>query len=171
MKPWLSIFAVIGWVSSVNAQAPSANYQMPAKDVAPPNNLQRICYAGADLSVVRARFLQQELVVAVFHCVDASGGRRFEQSYKAFLERFRDEFGQNARDLQELANRKRFNVEVFVTEIANRTAQRTVVDKEFCSRARQAFDWASSAQVKSLRQVPPPYDLGPEMNIFPCASN
>lgn len=169
MKLWMSISAVIGWVSSVGAQSPS--YQMPGKDVALPGNLQDICYTDADLSVVKVRFLQQELMIATLQCADARGGRRFEQSYKTFLEKFRDEFGQNSRELQELAARKRFSVDVFVTELANRTAQQAAVDKEFCSRARQTFDWASGSRVTSLRQVPPPYDLGPEMHIFPCGRN
>ena len=48
------------------------------------------------------------------------------------------------------------------------TAQRAPTDKEFCARFKRAFDWALSAQVTTLAQVPPPYDLGPEMNVHPC---
>ncbi len=47
------------------------------------------------------------------------------------------EFATNARSLSQIAGRKRFNTDVFVTEVANRTAQRAPTDKEFCS-ARQA---------------------------------
>ena len=57
---------------------------------------------------------------------------------------------------------------MLVTEFANRTAQRAPTDKEFCGRFKRAFDWALSPQVTSLAQVPPPYDLGPEMNVYPC---
>ena len=64
--------------------------------------------------------------------------------------------------------RKRFNTDVFVTEVANRTAQRAPTDKEFCSRGKRAFDWAMDPKVTALSQVPPPYDLGPEMNIYAC---
>ena len=52
--------------------------------------------------------------------------------------------------------------------IANRTAQRAPVDKEFCSRTLRALEWALDPKATSLAQVPPPYDLGPEMNIIPC---
>ncbi len=55
-----------------------------------------------------------------------------------------------------------------VTEFANRSAQRAPVDKEFCSRTKRAFDWVLSAQVTTLAQAPPIYDLGPEMNVHPC---
>ena len=70
--------------------------------------------------------------------------------------------------LSEVARRKRLNVDVFVTEVANRTAQRAPVDREFCSRSKRALDWALDPKVSSLSQVPPPFDLGPEMNIFAC---
>ena len=60
------------------------------------------------------------------------------------------------------------NLDVFVTDISNRTAQRASTDREFCSRAKRALDWALDPKVSALAQVPPPFDLGPEMNIFPC---
>ena len=53
-------------------------------------------------------------------------------------------------------------------QIANRTAQRAPTDKEFCARGKRAFDWAMDPKVTALAQVPPPYDLGPEMNIHAC---
>ena len=52
--------------------------------------------------------------------------------------------------MQQLAGRKRFNLDVVVTEFANRTAQRAPVDKEFCSRSKRAFDWALSPQVTTV---------------------
>ena len=35
-------------------------------------------------------------------------------------------------------------------------------------RGKRAFDWALDAKVTSLAQVPPPYDIGADMNIWPC---
>jgi len=42
------------------------------------------------------------------------------------------------------------------------------VDKEFCARSLRAFEWTLDPKVTSLNQAPPPYDIGPEMNIHPC---
>jgi hypothetical protein len=42
------------------------------------------------------------------------------------------------------------------------------VDGDGCARGKRAFDWANSAQVSTLDQVPAPYDIGPEMNVYPC---
>ena len=52
--------------------------------------------------------------------------------------------------MQQLAGRKRFNLDIVVTEFANRTAQRAPTDKEFCSRSKRAFDWALSSQVTTV---------------------
>ena len=49
-------------------------------------------------------------------------------------------------------------------------AQRASMDREFCTRSQRALEWALAPQVSSLAQVPPPYDLGPEMSTFPCPS-
>ena len=73
-----------------------------------------------------------------------------------------------ARALQDVARRKRLNVDVVVTEFANRTAQKAPVDKEFCGRGLRALEWALDPKNTSLAQVPPPYDLGPDMNMHPC---
>ena len=54
--------------------------------------------------------------------------------------------------------------------VYNRTAQKAPVDKEFCSRSLRALEWALDPRTTSLAQVPPPYDLGPDMNIYPCAA-
>jgi hypothetical protein len=88
--------------------------------------------------------------------------------YASFLSKFQADLSSNARALQTLSPSKRYNVDDVVTEFANRTAQRAPTDKEFCARFKRAFDWALSPQVTSLAQVPPPYDLGPEMNVHPC---
>jgi hypothetical protein len=112
--------------------------------------------------------LQMELNVATLQCQNPSGARAYEDQYRAFIGKFQTEMAANGRSMQQLAGRKRFNLDVVVTEFANRTAQRAPVDKEFCSRSKRAFDWALSTQVTTVDQVPPPFDLGPEMNVYPC---
>ena len=70
--------------------------------------------------------------------------------------------------MKSLVGRKKANLDVMVTEIANRTAQRPTQDPAFCSRHQRAFEWAFLAEVTTLGQVPAPYDLGPEMKVFSC---
>ena len=151
------------------SKPPAADYQAASTTPAPPAaSIRGICYNDADLATYRARMLQQELTVGTLQCQTAGGARAYESQYASFLSKFQAELGANARNLQTLARNKRFNVDVVVTEFANRTAQRAPTDKEFCSRFKRSFDWALSSQVTSLAQVPPPYDLGPEMNVHPC---
>jgi hypothetical protein len=147
---------------------PAADYQAAAPQSPPATNLRGICYNPADLAVYRARMLQMELNVATLQCQNPTGSRAYEEQYNAFVGKFGTQLSANARSMQQLGGRKRFNLDVAVTEFANRTAQRAPVDKEFCSRSKRAFDWALSAQVTTLEQVPPPFDLGPEMNVYPC---
>jgi hypothetical protein len=151
------------------SKPPAADYQA-ASTTPPPAaaSIRAICYNDADLATYRARMLQQELSVGTLQCQTAGGGRAYEQQYAAFISKFQGDLNANFRSLGQLAGRKRFNVDVVVTEFANRTAQRAPVDKEFCSRTKRTFDWALSSQVTSLAQVPPPFDLGPEMNVHPC---
>ena len=151
------------------SKPPAADYQAASTTPAPPaGSIRAICYNDADLATYRARMAQQQMVVGTLQCQTAGGARAYESQYASFLSKFQSELGTNARNLQTLSRSKRFNVDVVVTEFANRTAQRAQTDKEFCSRFKRAFDWALSAQVTSLAQVPPPYDLGPEMNVHPC---
>lgn len=162
----------LGGSSTSSAPAnrpPAADYQM-ASSVAPPaaGSIRAICYNAADLEVFRVRMLQQELTVVTLQCQNPNGTRAYEQQYGAFLAKFKNDYAANTRSLQQLAGRKRLNVDVLVTEFANRTAQRAPTDKEFCARGKRALDWALSQQVTSPSQVPPPFDLGPEMNVFPC---
>jgi hypothetical protein len=147
---------------------PAADYQAAVPPSPPANTIRAICYNEADLSIVRARMVQQELQVVTLQCQGPGGARAYEKVYGDFVGKFRAEFATNARTLSQVAGRKRFNTDVFVTEVANRTAQRAPTDKEFCSRGKRAFDWAMDPKVTALAQVPPPYDLGPEMNIHPC---
>lgn len=149
---------------------PAADYQAAVPPSPPAAQTRAICYNAADLVTVRARMLQQEMSVVALQCQNPSGGRAYEPQYASFLQKYQSDLAANARSLQELARRKRLNVDVVVTEFANRTAQKAPVDKEFCSRGLRALEWALDAKTTSLAQVPPPYDLGPDMNIHPCAS-
>src|SRR5262249_22293165 len=97
-------------------------------------------------------------------------GRAFEGLYGNFLKKFGPDLSTNARALTQLSRTKRFNVDVVVTEFANRTAQHAPVDKEFCSRGLRALEWALDAKVTSLSQVPPPSDTGPERNTHACTA-
>lgn len=150
------------------AKAAAGDYQAPLGQAPAAGAIRGICYNEADISVYRARMLQQEMVVGTLQCQNPGGSRAYESQYAAFLAKFQSELSANARSLQQLGGRKRFNVDVLVTEFANRTAQRAPTDKEFCGRFKRAYDWAMSAQVTTITQVPPPYDLGPEMNVYPC---
>jgi hypothetical protein len=150
---------------------PAPDYQLASKAPPPPAaRIKAICYNDADLSIIRSRMLQQELTVATLQCQTGSGDRAFEGLYNNFLSKFTPELATNARSMQQLAARKRFNVDVVVTEFANRTAQQAPVDGNFCPRSLRALEWSLDPKVTSLAQAPPPYDLGPDMNIFPCSS-
>ena len=147
---------------------PAGDYQQALAPSTPPANLKVICYNAADLSTIRARMLQIELSVAALQCQTAGGGRAFEGIYSNFLNKFRAELTTNTRALQQVAARKRLNVDVLVTEFSNRTAQFVPVDREFCPRNLRALEWSLDPKVTSLSQAPPPYDLGPAMNIHAC---
>jgi hypothetical protein len=153
------------------AKKPAApDYQAPTSALPPAASTRSICYNEADLGTMRARMLHQELTVATLQCQNASGGRAYEGAYSSFLGKFTPELTTNGRALNELARRRRLNVDVVVTEFANRTAQKAPVDPEFCSRSLRALEWALDVKVTTLAQVPPPYDLGPDMNMYPCAA-
>jgi hypothetical protein len=148
---------------------PAGDYQMAMTMPAPPAaQIRAICFNEADLTVFRARMVAQEVVVGTLQCQGAGGVRLFERQYTDFLNKFSGELKTNGDALKVMLGRKRRNVDVTVTEIANRTAQRASTDSEFCSRQLRALEWALSGQVTSLTQVPAPYDVGPEMNVHPC---
>lgn len=149
---------------------PAPDYQAPVGQVAKPTNLRAICYTDADLTTIRVRMVQQEMSVATLQCQNPGGSRALQPAYESFISKFSAELAANARALQQVAGRKRFNVDVLVTEFANRTAQKAPVDREFCSRSQRTLEWALSPQVSSLAQVPPPYDIGPDMNIHSCTA-
>ena len=150
------------------ASAPAPNYQAATAATAAPANLRAVCYDTADLGTYRVRSVQQQLAVGVLSCKSADGSRRLTEQYRAFIDKFSPDLATNAAELKSLAGRKRFNIDVLVTEIANRTAGRPIQDAEFCSRHERAFAWSLTTQVTSLAQVPSPYDFGPEMKVFPC---
>jgi hypothetical protein len=149
----------------------SADYQAPVTAVAPPTNLRSVCYNDTDLSAFRVRMVQQQLVVGALQCKGADGKIYLDDEYAAFIKKFSPELSSNANELKSLVKRKKANLDVMVTEIANRTAQRPTLDPAFCSRHQRALEWALLAEVTTLSQVPAPYDLGPEMNIFSCPKN
>ena len=114
--------------------------------------------------------LQQELSVATLQCQSPGGSRAYEGAVRQLPQQVPAASSRptDAR-MQQIAGRKRFNVDVVVTEFANRTAQRAPVDKEFCSRSKRALEWALSTQGRRRwRRCRRRYDLGPEMNIHPC---
>ena len=155
-------------VKPPTTSAPAPNYQAAAAAAATPTNLRAVCYDAADLGTYRVRSVQQQLAVGVLSCKSADGSRRLTDQYQAFITKFTPDLASNAAELKSLAGRKRLNIDVLVTEIANRTAGRPTQDAEFCSRHERAFAWALTTQVTSLPQVPSPYDFGPEMKVFPC---
>jgi len=148
---------------------PAPDYMAPSPPSPPAAASRATCYNEADLSVLRVRMMQQEASVATLQCQTPSGGRAFDSQYSSMLSKFTADLSANARALNELARRRRFNVDVVVTEFANRTAQKAPVDPQFCSRNLRAMEWALDAKATSLAMVPPPYDLGPDMNFHPCA--
>ena len=173
--PLAPLYVPIACVLALAACAPrlaekkaTNDYQAPVVSVAPPANIRSVCYNDADLNAFRVRMVQQELVVGVLQCKGPDGKLHLDDEYAAFVKKFNPELGSNATELKSLVGRKKANLDVMVTEIANRTAQRPTQDPAFCSRHQRAFDWALLAEVTTLTQVPAPYDLGPEMKIFPC---
>jgi hypothetical protein len=151
-------------------KAAAADYQAPVPPLPPASTTRANCYNDADLAVMRGRMLHQEMSVATLQCQTAGGSRALEGQYGQFLSKYNGELANNARALQTLSRTKRFNIDVIVTEFANRTAQKAPVDKEFCARSLRALEWALDPRATTLAQVPPPYDLGPDMNIYPCSA-
>lgn len=146
----------------------SNNYQAPVAAITPPANVKNICYNDNELMAFRVRMVQQELVVGALQCKGADGKAYLDDEYAAFIKKFHPELSSNAAEMKSVVTRKKANLDVMVTEIANRTAQRPRLDPDFCSRHQKAFDWALFERVTSLKEVPAPYDLGPEMKVFPC---
>jgi hypothetical protein len=148
--------------------ASGPGYQAPVANLAPPSNLKSVCFDDAQLAAYRVRMLQQELAVGTLACKGSDGSRRFDAQYRQFLDKYKGELQANAGELKTVVTRKGRNLDVVVTEIANRTAQQPNRDPAFCSRHQRALEWSLAPSVSSLVQVPSPYDFGPDMNVFPC---
>ena len=116
---------------------PAADYQAAVPASPPATNIRGICYNPADLTVYRARMLQMELNVATLQCQTTGGSRAYEDQYRAFIGKFQTELAANGRSMQQLGSRKRFNLDIVVTEFANRTAQRAP-DRQGILLAQQA---------------------------------
>lgn len=147
---------------------PAPDYQQKAVAIAPPANLKNICYDEAAMSAYYARMTQQQLAVGTLSCQEAGGKRRFEKQYGDVLAKFGGDLSANAAEMKGIVAKKRLNMDVLVTEFANREAQRRNQDPEYCERMERAFKWALSPEATTLSLVPPPHDLAPEMNAFPC---
>ena len=173
MKPFIAMglflaFAVAACAPKQLAEKqPAPDYQMKVASFSPPN-VQNICYDQASLTTYYVRMLQQELAVGTLSCQNADGSRKYEKQYGDVLNKFSGDLSTNAGELKAIAAKRRLNMDVLVTEFANREAQRRNDDPNYCARLERAFAWALSPGVTSLTQVPPPHDLGPEMNTFPC---
>jgi hypothetical protein len=146
---------------------PAPDYQMKVAQSAPPAAGQ-VCYDQQSLTAYQERMLQQELAVGTLSCQNADGSRKYSKQYGDVMAKFSSDLSANAADMKAVVAKRRLNMDVLVTEFANREAQRRNDDPEYCSRLERAFAWALSPGVTSLTQVPPPHDLGPEMNTFPC---
>ena len=163
-----SAFALAACQTEKPQTSAAPNYQAPVAKLAPPANLKSVCFADPDLAAFRARMTQQALAVGVLTCKNPDGSRLLNREYEGFIAKFNPELKINAAELQDAVKRKGRNFDVVITEIANRTAQRPIEDPAYCSRHQRALEWALTPSVTSLSQVPSPYDLGPEMNVFPC---
>jgi hypothetical protein len=161
------LFALAGCVKPPAEKGPAPDYQMKSAQSAPAN-IQQICYDQESLTAYNERMLQQELAVGALTCQNSDGSRKYDKQYGDVLNKFSGDLSSNAVEIRDITTRRHLNLDVVVTEFANREARWRNDDPQFCSRVERAFAWALSPKVTSLAQVPPPHDLGPEMNAFPC---
>jgi hypothetical protein len=147
---------------------PAPDYQMKAAAITPPANVKNICYDESSMSIYYTRMTQQQLAVGTLSCQEAGGKRRFEKQYGDVLAKYSGDLSSNASDIKAIAAKRRLNMDVLVTEFANREAQQRQNDPQYCERFERAFAWALSPAATSLSQVPPPHDYAAEMNAFPC---
>src|SRR5262245_22882801 len=88
-----SLLLVDGLSSGATAAPPPAkkppapDYQAPVAARAGTVN-RAACYSSADLTVIRARMLHQELVVATLQCQYPGGARAFEAIYAKYNSKF-----------------------------------------------------------------------------------
>jgi len=107
-----------------------------------------------------------ELNVLTLQCQTANGARAYERNYGDFLNKFKNDLATNGRSLQQMVVANATTSTCWSPNGQPHGSARSV-DKEFCARGKRAFDWALSAE-SHLEQVPAPYDIGPEMNVYPC---
>ena len=147
---------------------PAPDYQMKAASIAPPANVKNICFDEAAMSAYYTRMTQQQMAVGTLSCQEAGGKRRFEKQYGDVLAKYSSDLASNAAEVKAIVAKRRLNMDVLVTEFANREAQQRQNDPQYCERFERAFNWALSPATTSLSQVPPPHDYAAEMNAFPC---
>jgi len=169
-KAWILAALFLPLTSCIPSQPKSTvpNYQAPVTQLAPPPNLAAVCFDATEIGVMHERMVQQEVVVGVLQCKNDNGSYKLDADYSQFVQKFGPELSTNAASLKSLAARKHGDVDRWVTEIANRTATIRNEDAQACFRQQSALEWSLSPSVTTLSQVPPPYDFGPEMNVFPC---
>src|SRR5260370_22557094 len=114
-----------------SVKPPAADYQAAVPPSPPATNIRGICYNPADLTVYRARMVQMELNVATLQCQTTGGSRAYEYQYPAFIGKFQTEMAANRRSMPQLAGRKRFNLDVVVTEFPNPPAHRPPTTNAF----------------------------------------
>ena len=68
------------------AKAAAADYQAAVPPAPPASNIRTICYNEADLKVMHARMVQQELVVATLQCQVAGGSPRLRTAIRRLPE-------------------------------------------------------------------------------------
>lgn len=108
------------------------------------------CATGSELSGLRARVLQTELMVAALSCGESA-------RYNAFVTRFRNELQAESKRMQAYFSRvygRRATKELnaFVTELANNSSQRSVGQAgTFCPQAAALFDSVMALEPKQLR--------------------
>ncbi len=108
------------------------------------------CARSTELSGLRARVLQTELMVAALSCGESA-------RYNAFVTRFRGELVVESKRMQGYFSRvhggrasKELNA--FVTELANNSSQRSLTEAAtFCPQAAALLDDALKMEPKQLR--------------------
>jgi hypothetical protein len=126
------------------------------------------CFTPDEMVSVRERMMQQEMSVVALQCLYANKQRAYEGLYARFLNKYNGDLSQNARSLGSALSKRRIDFNAFITEMANRSATRSNLDKDFCATGKRALDWSLSPQATKLSQVPPPFDFSTEMGVRAC---
>lgn len=126
------------------------------------------CWSPAEMEAVRERMVQQELSVAALQCLYANRTRAYEGIYTRFLNKYKGDLTENARELAKATSKRRIDFNAFITEMANRSGTRSNTDPTFCTTAKQALEWGLSDKALKLSMVPPPMDFASEMGALAC---